>query len=392
MAECHPVGFQWVMEAKARGAKVIHVDPRFTRTSAVSDLHVPIRAGSDIAFLGALVNHVLTGEHDFREYVLAYTNASTIVSEDFRDTEDLDGLFSGWDAEEGQYDTSSWQYEGTEIAASAGKRDQPRLPGREWLSFRPESAVAARRTPSTAQLRRWPGTPKYGARASDGAWSRAYASACWCGTLDTDGLRRALLAWRRAAALPERCSLAKLAGCNGSGQTEVVADGASKKTSRSEAKRAHVGHAELEAVQAACRVLVAISSQSIAAVEDQVDLTQFRALVILASRGSVSLGELADAAKLHLSTASRMCDRMVVAGLMNRADDPANRRQLMLTLTDGGRRVVEDVMRQRRAALEPMLAAMPKPRRAELVTLLQEFAASAPPPAEPDLWFMGWST
>jgi len=124
MAECHPVGFQWVMEAKARGAKVIHVDPRFTRTSAVSDLHVPIRAGSDIAFLGALVNHVLTGEHDFREYVLAYTNASTIVSEDFRDTEDLDGLFSGWDAEEGQYDTSSWQYEGTEIAASAGKRDQ----------------------------------------------------------------------------------------------------------------------------------------------------------------------------------------------------------------------------------------------------------------------------
>jgi formate dehydrogenase major subunit len=124
MAECHPVGFQWVMEAKARGAKVIHVDPRFTRTSAVSDLHVPIRAGSDIAFLGALVNHVLTGKHDFREYVLAYTNASTIVSEDFRDTEDLDGLFSGWDAEEGQYDTSSWQYEGTEIAASAGKRDQ----------------------------------------------------------------------------------------------------------------------------------------------------------------------------------------------------------------------------------------------------------------------------
>lgn len=109
MAECHPVGFQWVMEAKARGAKVIHVDPRFTRTSAVSDLHVPIRAGSDIAFLGASVNHVLTGEHDFREYVLAYTNASTIVSEDFRDTEDLDGLFSGFDREGGTYDISSWQ-------------------------------------------------------------------------------------------------------------------------------------------------------------------------------------------------------------------------------------------------------------------------------------------
>ncbi len=124
MAECHPVGFQWVMEAKARGAKVIHVDPRFTRTSAVSDLHVPIRAGTDIAFLGGLVNHVLSGEHEFREYLLAYTNAATLVSEDFRDTEDLDGLFSGFDPDKGSYEPASWQYEGTEIKAAAGKRDQ----------------------------------------------------------------------------------------------------------------------------------------------------------------------------------------------------------------------------------------------------------------------------
>src|SRR5213592_2959476 len=97
MAECHPVGFQWVVEAKARGAKVIHVDPRFTRTSAMADLFVPLRAGSDIAFLGALVNYVLSNEKDFREYVVAYTNAASIISEDFRDTEDLDGLFSGFD-------------------------------------------------------------------------------------------------------------------------------------------------------------------------------------------------------------------------------------------------------------------------------------------------------
>ena len=62
MAECHPVAFQWVVEAKQRGAKVIHVDPRFTRTSALADLHVPIRAGSDIVFLGAIVNHVLENE------------------------------------------------------------------------------------------------------------------------------------------------------------------------------------------------------------------------------------------------------------------------------------------------------------------------------------------
>jgi formate dehydrogenase major subunit len=112
MAEAHPVGFQWVMEAKRRGATVIHVDPRFTRTSAVADLHVPIRAGSDIAFLGGLVNHVLQNDLDFREYVVAYTNAANIIDADFRDTEDLDGLFSGYDPETGDYNASSWSYEG----------------------------------------------------------------------------------------------------------------------------------------------------------------------------------------------------------------------------------------------------------------------------------------
>lgn len=111
MAECHPVGFQWVEEAKARGAVVIHVDPRFTRTSAVCDKHIPIRAGSDVVLLGALINHVLTHDLWFREYVLAYTNAATLVSEDFRDTEDLGGLFSGFDPQTGQYDPSSWAYQ-----------------------------------------------------------------------------------------------------------------------------------------------------------------------------------------------------------------------------------------------------------------------------------------
>jgi len=112
MAECHPVGFQWVMEAKNRGAKIIHIDPRFTRTSAVAHSYVPIRAGSDIAFLGGIVNYILSNELDFREYVLAYTNAPMIVSEDFRDTEDLDGLFSGFDPETRTYDPTSWQYRG----------------------------------------------------------------------------------------------------------------------------------------------------------------------------------------------------------------------------------------------------------------------------------------
>ncbi|NYG57220.1 formate dehydrogenase major subunit [Nocardioides daedukensis] len=111
MAEAHPVGFQWVVEAKKRGARVIHVDPRFTRTSAVADKHVPIRVGSDIAFLGGIINHVLSNELDFRDYVVNYTNAATILSEDFQDTDDLDGLFSGFDPEKRTYDPSSWQYE-----------------------------------------------------------------------------------------------------------------------------------------------------------------------------------------------------------------------------------------------------------------------------------------
>jgi formate dehydrogenase major subunit len=112
-----------VVEARERGAKVIHIDPRFTRTSALADLHVPIRAGSDIAFLGGIVNYIL--EHDlyFEEYVKHYTNAPVIISERFADTEDLDGLFSGWDPEQGKYDTTTWQYAGMEVHGSAGQRE-----------------------------------------------------------------------------------------------------------------------------------------------------------------------------------------------------------------------------------------------------------------------------
>lgn len=112
MAECHPVGFRWVMEAKSRGATIIHVDPRFTRTSAAADLHLPIRAGSDIAFLGGIVRYIIENERYFREYVVSYTNAPAIISDDFQDTEDLDGLFSGWNAEKTCYETGSWQYTG----------------------------------------------------------------------------------------------------------------------------------------------------------------------------------------------------------------------------------------------------------------------------------------
>ena len=114
MAENHPVGFQWVIEAREKNkATVIHVDPRFTRTSAMADIWVPLRCGTDIVFLGALINYVLENEKYFREYVVHYTNAPTLLREDFRDTEDLDGYFSGWDPEKQLYDPTTWLYEGT---------------------------------------------------------------------------------------------------------------------------------------------------------------------------------------------------------------------------------------------------------------------------------------
>jgi formate dehydrogenase major subunit len=127
MAENHPVAFRWPMKAKLNGAKLIHVDPRFTRTSAMADIYAPIRAGSDIAFLGGLVNHVLTSERwntdpFFKTWVASYTNAAVIISDQFKDTEDLDGVFSGlmeyrggaqewpYNGFVGQYETASWQY------------------------------------------------------------------------------------------------------------------------------------------------------------------------------------------------------------------------------------------------------------------------------------------
>ena len=125
MAECHPVGFQWVMEAKAKGARVIHIDPRFTRTSALADMHVPIRAGSDIVLLGALINHIISTGRFFRDYVVSYTNAATLVNEDFIDVDELDGVFSGYDPETGTYDATSWQYLDVPETAAAGSRQAP---------------------------------------------------------------------------------------------------------------------------------------------------------------------------------------------------------------------------------------------------------------------------
>ena len=122
--EAHPVGSRWAMKARERGAKIIHVDPHYSRTSAVSDLHVPIRAGSDIAFLGGLIRHIIETESYFKEYVVNYTNAPMLLREDFKDTEDLDGLFSGFDKKSGQYDRETWMFEGGDVDKSPGDDEQ----------------------------------------------------------------------------------------------------------------------------------------------------------------------------------------------------------------------------------------------------------------------------
>ncbi len=112
MAEAHPVAFANVVKAKERGAKVIHVDPHYSRTSALANLYVATRAGSDIVFLGAIIRHLLETGGYFHDYVVNYTNAATLIREDFRDTEDLDGLFSGFDqASETYAEKGSWDYD-----------------------------------------------------------------------------------------------------------------------------------------------------------------------------------------------------------------------------------------------------------------------------------------
>ena len=126
MAEAHPVGFRWPMKARENGAQLIHVDPRFSRTSAMCNHYVGIRAGSDIAFLGAIVNYIIENDRWFKDYVLAYTNAANTIEEGFQDTEDIEGIFSGYDASKRAYDGAKghWAYEGSEADLKYGSKPE----------------------------------------------------------------------------------------------------------------------------------------------------------------------------------------------------------------------------------------------------------------------------
>src|ERR1700694_2675128 len=117
-AENHPCGFKWAIEAKrTRNAKMIVVDPRFTRTAATSDLFLQIRAGADIAFLGGVIRYALENNRIAKEYLTNFTNAAFIVKDGFKLPED--GLYSGFDAASQTYDKSTWNYEGGNDAGGA---------------------------------------------------------------------------------------------------------------------------------------------------------------------------------------------------------------------------------------------------------------------------------
>src|SRR5579864_9094724 len=123
-AENHPCGFKWPIEAKReRNAKLIVVDPRFTRTASTADLFLQIRAGSDIAFLGGLIHYALENNRIAQDYLVNYTNASFVIQEGFKLPED--GLYSGFDEATKTYDRATWNYEASGGAQPASAKDAP---------------------------------------------------------------------------------------------------------------------------------------------------------------------------------------------------------------------------------------------------------------------------
>lgn len=173
-------------------------------------------------------------------------------------------------------------------------------------------------------------------------------------------------------------------------------------SSRPGRRPGHAAHASLEmrsrppnddidAVLDACRSLVAISAWSVEAVADRVDLVELRILVVLATRGASSLKDLADATGLHLSRASRACERLVGKELITRAGDPNDRRMVQLRLNRDGQAVVGTVLDARRAAIAPVLAAMSGTGRRELVRSLRAFAAASGEAGRGDTSSLAWT-
>lgn len=145
------------------------------------------------------------------------------------------------------------------------------------------------------------------------------------------------------------------------------------------------------AVLTASRVLVGVSARSLAEVEETVTVTQFRTLVVLDSHEGLNLNALAEELDVNASTAMRMIDRLLAAGLVTRQGNPANRREVLLGLTPGGRQLVHAVTRRRRAQIAKIVTAMPVERHNELIAALHAFASAAgEPQLHPAISSLGW--
>ncbi|PZS39902.1 MAG: MarR family transcriptional regulator [Pseudonocardiales bacterium] len=149
---------------------------------------------------------------------------------------------------------------------------------------------------------------------------------------------------------------------------------------------------QIDAVMLAARVLVAVSAQSVASVEDRVTLPQLRILVVIASRGPQNLASVAQGLGVHPSNATRTCDKLVNAGLLHRSDDPADRRNLVLQLTASGQQLVQNMIEHRRTAIANVLATMAPQLRSDLAPALLAFAEAAGEIPPSRAWSLGWTT
>jgi len=145
----------------------------------------------------------------------------------------------------------------------------------------------------------------------------------------------------------------------------------------------------VDAVLTASRVLVAVAARSLGDIAEEVTLTQYRTLVVLASRGPKSLVELAEAVAVSPPTATRMCDRLIKKGLVVRGNDSGDRRLVRLTLAERGRDLVDEVTQRRRREIVELVAAVPEDQRVAMVDSLQRLAAAAGEVPEQD-WSAGW--
>lgn len=147
---------------------------------------------------------------------------------------------------------------------------------------------------------------------------------------------------------------------------------------------------EVDAVMRTARALVGVAARSIAEVEPPLTVPQLRVLVMVGTRGPVSLRAVAGELDVHPSNGTRTCDRLVRVGLLSRTEDDTDRRLVRLTLTDSGRQLVEAMMGRRRAGISHILLAMPAPRRRGLAAALEAFALAAGEPAGENSWLLGW--